>query len=265
MLTLPYNITCGYFDCGEFGNRPVSPKRTATKFEIEFYLEDGHKTFADDKVYPIKKGYVQIAVPGQVRYSELPFKTMYLKFCADGNLAHRLLAAPAYFPSNHPEQTAELLEKIILENESADNELLLHSHLLAFLNMVLRDSITPHLHSGQNYRIIKTAKQYMEQHYAECIQLSDIAASVNLSPIYFHTVFTAACGYTPHDFLIRKRIAESKKLLWDSSISIEKIAEACGFGCQQYFSKIFKKITGLPPGKYRKELKQQYLEDTFDE
>ncbi len=261
MLTLPYNVTCGYFDCSEFGALHVSPKRTAAKFEIEFYLEDGLKTFADDKTYPIRKGYVQIAAPGQIRYSELPFKTMYLKFCADGELAKRLKAAPAYFKSGHPEQLTELLSSIILLNESAENELLLHSHLLTFLHTVLHDSELPRVHSGTHYPIIKQAKQYMEQHYSESIQLEDIAASVNLSPIYFHNIFTGACGCTPHEFLIQKRIAESKKLLWDSTVSLSQIAERCGFNCQQYFSKIFKKATGLPPGKYRKELQQQYWDE----
>ena len=40
MITLPYNITCGYYDCSEFGDLSISPKRKTTKFEFEFYLED---------------------------------------------------------------------------------------------------------------------------------------------------------------------------------------------------------------------------------
>lgn len=54
MITLPYNIVCGYCDCSEFGELSVSPKRNAVKYEIEFYLEDGLSTFADDKEYKIK-------------------------------------------------------------------------------------------------------------------------------------------------------------------------------------------------------------------
>ena len=55
MITLPYNITCGYFDCGEFNGLPVSPKRKSVKYEIEFYLEDGKTTFTDGREYLIKK------------------------------------------------------------------------------------------------------------------------------------------------------------------------------------------------------------------
>ncbi len=262
MLTLPYDVTCGYFDSSEFGNIVTTPKRTAEKFEIEFYLEDGNETFADAHAYRIRKGYVQIAKPNQVRYSHLPFKTMYLKFCVDGELSRRLYEAPEYFQSNHPEQMADIWDTIILLNESADNPLLLYSRLLALLDLVLCDSELPRLPYANSYRIVKKAKEYMERHYAESIRLSDVAAAVNLSPIYFHNVFTGTCGCTPHEFLTRKRIAEAKRLLWDPAVSLPEIAERCGFGCQQYFSKIFKKNTGTPPGKYRKDFQQQYWDES---
>ena len=95
MITLPYNITCGYWDCSEFENLTVSPKRKTTRFEIEFYLEDGLSTFADNNEYIIKKHYIQIAKPNQVRYSNLPFKTMCLKFSVEGDIAERLKAKGA--------------------------------------------------------------------------------------------------------------------------------------------------------------------------
>ena len=110
MLSLPYNIVCGYFDCSEFGGLSVSSKRKTVKFEIEFYLEDGESTFTDNKEYLIKKHHIQIAKPGQIRYSYLPFKTMYVKFSADGEIADKLFNAPEYFRCSHPEKIIEKLE-----------------------------------------------------------------------------------------------------------------------------------------------------------
>ena len=85
--------------------------------------------------------------------------------------------------------------------------------------------------------------------------------AANLSPIYFHNIFTNACGVSPHDYLIDCRITEAKKQLWDSDKNLDFIAQNCGLGCAQYFSRIFKKITGITPGKYRKEVQKNYLED----
>ena len=261
MLTLPYNIVCGYFDCSEFGDLRVSPKRKTTKFEIEFYLEDGLSTFADNNEYKIKKHHIQIAKPNQLRYSQLPFKTMFLKFSVEGDIAEKLKAAPEYFRSSHPEKIAKILDEIILLNENKNNELLLHSRLLSFLNLVLYDSEIPKLQSGKSYEIIANSKRFIETNYMKSITLKDIANSVNLSPIYFHNIFSSACGMSPHDYLTNWRISIAKKQLWNSDISLDIIAENCGFGCQQYFNKIFKKETGITPGKYRKEIKQNYLED----
>ncbi len=261
MITLPYNIVCGYYDCSEFGDLNISPKRKTAKFEIEFYLEDGLSTFADENEYIIKKHHIQIAKPNQVRYSRLPFKTMFLKFSAEGEIAEKLYNAPEYFRSSHPEKIIEKLDEIILLNENGNNELLLQSRLLSFLNLILYDSEIPKFQSGENYEIIAKAKRYIEANYKDSITLKDIANSVNLSPIYFHNIFTTACGLSPHDYLIACRITEAKKQLWNSSIPLELVAENCGFGCQQYFNKIFKKETGTTPGKYRKEIQQNYLED----
>lgn len=261
MITLPYDVTCGYFDSDEFGNITESKKRKTVKFEIEFYLEDGKTTFVDQKEYAIKKHFIQIAKPGQLRYSLLPFKTMFLKFSVDGELEKRLMESPEYFSSSHPEKIKAKLDEIILLNENGNNELLLQSRLLSFLNLILNDSQIPRLQSGQNYETIVKAKRFIEKNFNKSIKLKDIADAVNLSPIYFHNIFTTACGISPHDYLIEYRVNEAKRQLWDSNQSIDFIACNCGFGCAQYFNRIFKQITGTTPGKYRKETGQNYLED----
>ncbi len=260
MLTLPHDIICGYYDSRENGDMLVSSKRTVTKFEIEFFLEDGSSTFADDTEHAIKKYYIRIAYPGQVVYSHYHFKTMYLKFSAENEIAEKLLIAPAYFSSSHPERIMEKLDKIILLNESGENELLLQSQLLSFLNLVLVDSGIPQPQSGGCYEIVARAKRFIEDKFADPITLIDIADAVNLSRTYFHNTFTAACGMSPHRYLIHCRISEAKRQLWNSAIPLSVIAENCGFGCQQYFSKIFKKETGTTPKQYRKEIQKKYSE-----
>lgn len=261
MITLPTNIVCGYFDCSKFNGLSVSPKRKVNKFEIEFYLEDGFSTWADDKEYQIKKYYIQIAKPGQIRYSHLPFKTAYLKFSVKGELYDKLIGCTEYFCCSHPEKVLEVLDEIILLNENKANEILLHSRLLYLINLILNDSKNSTLQNEQNYEIIKKAKQFIKDNYMHQITLKEIAASVNLSQIYFHNIFTRVGGVSPHDYLINCRISAAKRLLWNTNVPLEIIAENCGFGCQQYFNKIFKKQTGTTPGKYRKEIQQNYLED----
>ncbi len=249
---------CGYCDCSEFGSLAVSPKRKVSKYEIEFYLENGKTTTTDDHTYTIKKHYVQIAKPGQVRYSVLPFRTAFLKFNATGIIAEKLNNANEYFCSSHPDLMYSMLKDIILLNEY-DNSLLLHSKILSLLDLVLSDSKKLTSVNRKNYQIVSDAKEYIKTNFNTSINLEDIAHSIHLSPIYFHNIFSEATGISPHKYLINCRIDNAKKLLWDSEIPISVVAEKTGFGSQQYFNKIFKKETGITPATYRKNCQLNYI------
>lgn len=257
MLNLPTHISCGYFDCSEFGELSESPKRTVSQYEIEFYLEDGKTTTTDDRIYPILKDYIQIAKPGQIRHSQLPFKTAYLKFDASGKLAELLDCAPEYFCSSHPGQIYLKMDELILLREG-ENSLLLYSQFLSLLNLILQDAKIPSARNGKNYETIASAKRYIEHHFSEPITLTDIAEYVHLSKIYFQNIFKESVGITPHQYLINCRIENAKKLLWNSNISMTDVAEKSGFGCQQYLNKVFKKETGMTPVSYRKSFQQNY-------
>lgn len=257
MLTLPENILCGYCDCSEFGTLKTSPKRIVTKYEIEFYLEDGKSTTTDGRTFEIKKDHIQIAKPGQIRHSELPFRTAYVKFNADGEIAEKLESVPEYFCSSHPQRIYTKIDEIILLNEG-ENKLLLHSRLLSLLNLIFFDAEIPTARNGKNYEMIVKAKRYIEAHFEKQIKLKDIADSVHLSEIYFHNIFTESVGVSPHQYLIDCRVENAKKLLWNTNIPIGMLAEKSGFGCQQYLNKVFKKETGMTPASYRKTFQQNY-------
>ncbi len=258
-LLLPYNITCGYFDCSEFAGLTVSPKRNVQKFEMEYYLADGLTTCADNIEYPIKKDYIRIAVPGQSVYSKLPFHTMYLKFSADGILAKKLQNTQKYFAAVNKHEIKKLLNELIRLSGTENNELLFQSKLLHVLDVILNDSALSNTSCNSNVKSLETARKYIDENYEQAITLKDIADVVSLSPNHFHTIFKATYQLTPHDYLINKRISAAKEMLWHTQIGISEIAEKCGFGCQQYFSEVFKKETGTPPGRYRKNLQQNYF------
>lgn len=257
MLTLPEDITCGYFDCSEFGTLKTSPNRVVTKYELEFYLEDGKTTTTDNRTFEIKKDHILIAKPGQIRHSELPFRTAYVKFTADGDIAKSLEQIPEYFCSSHPQRMYDKIDEIILLNEIG-NKLLLYSHLLSLLNMVLFDAGIPSSRNGNHYETVAKAKQYIETNFEKPIKLKDIASCVHLSEIYFYNIFHETVGRSPHQYLIDCRIKHAKKLLWNTEIPIWEVAEKSGFGCQQYLNKVFKKETGITPASYRKNFQQNY-------
>jgi len=103
----------------------------------------------------------------------------------------------------------------------------------------------------KNNEIIKKAIQYISQNFSLQITLDDIAGIVHLNPAYFSTMFKASTGSSFKEYLNMIRIEDSKRLLANTDYSIIDIALATGFENQSYFSKVFKKYTGLTPRQYR--------------
>ena len=101
--------------------------------------------------------------------------------------------------------------------------------------------------------VIHRAVQYIRSHYAEKISLDIVAQEVFLSPAYFSRIFREETGRTFNAYLNAVRIEQSKKLLMDKSVRLIDISLMVGFDNQSYFTKVFKKITGISPLQYREK------------
>ena len=104
---------------------------------------------------------------------------------------------------------------------------------------------------SKNYKVMKKSIQYISRHFTENITLKDVAAHVNLNPAYFSSMFKQSSGSSFKEYLNMVRVEESKRLLANTDYSVIDIAVATGFSDQSYFSKTFKKYTGLSPKQYR--------------
>jgi two-component system response regulator YesN len=101
-------------------------------------------------------------------------------------------------------------------------------------------------------RIIAVAKKFIAEHYGEDLSLSSVAASAGLSPCYFSTIFKRYAKVGFSEYLNTVRLQAAKKLLTESDLKVYQIAEACGYHDAQYFSRLFKKMTGVAPGDFQK-------------
>ncbi|MEG1011896.1 MAG: helix-turn-helix domain-containing protein [Ruthenibacterium sp.] len=104
---------------------------------------------------------------------------------------------------------------------------------------------------AKHANVIHQSVQYLNAHYAEHITLDEMAARVYLSPAYFSRVFKQETGCTFTAYLNKTRIERSKEMLLHQNIRLTDIALLVGFEDQSYFTKVFKKMTGTAPLKYR--------------
>lgn len=85
--------------------------------------------------------------------------------------------------------------------------------------------------------------------------LSTLAAMQNVSPSYLSNLFHKETGQTLTEYINEKRIRHAKHLLESTRLQVQTIAQHCGVMDVQYFTRIFKKSTGMTPKQYRASLK----------
>ncbi len=105
--------------------------------------------------------------------------------------------------------------------------------------------------SRQNSRAIREATEYVQSHFAEPVSLGAVAQMLNISPNYLSMLFRRITGRSFREYLNMVRIEQAKRLLNGTDYPIVDIAVACGFSDQSYFTKVFRKYTGLSPKQFR--------------
>lgn len=94
-------------------------------------------------------------------------------------------------------------------------------------------------------------KEYIDKHYMDPITLQSMGETLHISPYYLSHVFKQMSGYSPVQYLLRRRIGEAQTLLITTDLSITRIAEMVGYDTQSYFNLQFTKNVGMPPNKFR--------------
>ena len=94
--------------------------------------------------------------------------------------------------------------------------------------------------------------QYIENHYSEDLSLDIVAEKLNITGAYLSTYFKEKTGINFSDYLNELRMNKAKQLLQSSDLRIQDVAARVGYHNVNSFIRMFKKVTGLSPGEFRK-------------
>lgn len=103
--------------------------------------------------------------------------------------------------------------------------------------------------------IINEIKKYIEENYAQEISLTDLANQFFLSREHLSRRFKQETDETISEYIVRVRMEKASILLSDEKNKVKEVAEQVGYPDYKYFCRVFKKIIGVSPTKYREELK----------
>jgi two-component system response regulator YesN len=108
----------------------------------------------------------------------------------------------------------------------------------------------------KNSKLLGDALSYIREHFNENLSLESVSQKIFISPYYLSHLFKEELGVTFLEYLTRIRIEEAKRLLKDRNVTINAISSDVGYDDPGYFSKVFKKNTGLSPNQYRRNAGQ---------
>lgn len=126
-----------------------------------------------------------------------------------------------------------------------------------FVHELLRQLRAQGLESGQP-TLAKQVVRFLEQRYAEPITLERLAQQFNYSSRYLTRLVKEETAQSPIDYLIAVRIEKAKGLLQQTDASLQEVAASVGYQDVLYFSRLFKKHTGVTPGQFQSRAQQKW-------
>lgn len=145
--------------------------------------------------------------------------------------------------ANEPEKTLSQITREITEKEREREEkarLKREQSDFAFMASQINDATTA--------RILKYVTEHID---TPDLKIDDIADAMGMSRSVLYNKIKQQLGMTPIDFVRHVRIMRACELLKNTDESLSSVAFAVGFSDPKYFSKVFKRETGIVPTEYR--------------
>ncbi|GKX28575.1 DNA-binding response regulator [Vallitalea longa] len=220
---------------------PVKPEKIDKIFDtIGRYIDDRKIKELLEQIemlyQDVSKGFLQYNYVG---YISTKFMEMIIKVCNENNIEYIELFGTEYLPI-----------KTIYKMETVQD---IKSWFQDIFSRIIK--IINEKSSGYSLRVIQ-AVNYINNNFEEEISLNDISEELHINKIYLSRIFKEETNMTVTEYIHSIRIAESKKLIGNSHLKMYEIAEKVGYMNIQHFNSCFKKITGMTPLKYKRNIKK---------
>ncbi len=146
-----------------------------------------------------------------------------------------------------------------------EHQLSVHFKFIADYLSNLYGKLSSHYHAADllkkkhNYNedlVLSQCIQHIKDNYLSMIEVSMLQTLCHCSESYINHIFKKRTGYSVRGYVNRLRITDAKELLIHSYFNISEISLKTGFSDPDYFSRVFSKITGISPKKYRERFKE---------
>ena len=102
---------------------------------------------------------------------------------------------------------------------------------------------------------MKRVLEYVHSHISDSINIEQLADVACITKPYFIRLFKHEFGFPPVQYINRKKVERAQLLLFTTDKAVKEVAFILGFSAQNYFIRLFHKLTGITPQEYRRKLR----------
>ena len=249
----------------KYGGDWHSVPHTHNHLEL-FYIVGGKGQFLiQDQLYPVNVNNLVIINPG-VTHTEVSLNAQPLEYIVLGIEGVELAAtgdANGQFSILDHFESLEItgcLRNILREMEQKNTgyEDVCQAYMEILIIRLMRNisfavPSAPQMMPGN--RQCAAVKRYIDLHFKEALTLDQLAEEAHMNKFYLSHSFKREYGVSPVNYMITRRIEESKYLLAETDLSLSQIAQLLGFSSLSYFSQVFRRTQDVTPMEYRHSTK----------
>lgn len=226
-----------------------------------FYIMGGRGQFLiEDRYYPVNTGELVLINPNVV-HTEVSWNIQPLEYIVLGIGGIELELPGGRFALLEPTNGGELLSCLRsilqeMEEQKVGYEEICQDFMEIFLLRLLRSADLPAqapVASVSGNRQCAAVRRYIDLHFKEALTLDTLAEEAHMNKFYLSHAFKREYGVSPINYVISRRISESRRLLSETDLSLSAIAQMLGFSSLSYFSQAFRKAEQLSPMEFRRK------------
>ncbi len=237
-------------------------RRRSPIFVFEYVVKGTGTLIIDGKTYHPSAGDVYIIPDGSdhLYYADPQDPWEKIFFNIRGQLIRQLLTAYGLNerPVIHAREAEPLFRDFFESAKQGGYEEIIHRSALKLHEIIML------LHEVEHRRY-RTAvspeaarlKALIDSKLQSSLSTAELAAAIYRSKDYVIKLFQKEFGETPHAYYIRQKMALAQNLLSGTQLSVKQIAAALNYQDQHYFSNVFRRVHGMSPTDYRKQIQKK--------
>ena len=246
-----------------------------TFYHLVFFTKGGGNHAIDFQSFPVKPYQIYFMIPGQVHSWDFEGEVdgyvinFSVPFFQSFLLQSDYLEQFPFFsgasqdevidiPENLHKEIVALFEQIITESELSGRLALDMVRALMLQVFITLSRLTFPLHSKNttpyNYTLLRNFQKLIEKNYTTLKLPKDYAALLYITPNHLNALCNDVLDISAGEVIRNRIVLESKRLLVNPGLTISEVADQLNFGDYSYFTKYFKKQTGVTPEEFRKQI-----------